>query len=54
VLIARLKLRSYNAGEAASSSPDSTASSSPDSPELVASLLEELSGLAANDVLGRE
>jgi hypothetical protein len=39
---------------AASSSPDSAASSSPDSPELVASPLEELFGLAADDVPGRE
>jgi hypothetical protein len=38
---------------AASSSPDSAASS-PDSPELVASPLEELSGLAVDDVPGRE
>jgi hypothetical protein len=39
---------------AASSSSDSAASSSPDSPELVASPLEELSDLAADDVPGRE
>jgi hypothetical protein len=41
-------------GEAASSSPDFAASASPDSSELVASSLEELSGLAAADVPGRE
>jgi hypothetical protein len=43
-----------DAGEAASSSPNSTASSSPDYSELIASPLEELSGLAADDVPGRE
>jgi hypothetical protein len=43
-----------DAGEAASSSSDSAASTPPDSSELVASLLEELSGLATDDVLGRE
>jgi hypothetical protein len=38
-----------DAGEVASSLPDSTASASPDSSELDASLLEELSSLVAND-----
>jgi hypothetical protein len=41
-------------GEAASSLPDTTASSSLDPSELVASLLEELSGLPAAAVPGRE
>jgi hypothetical protein len=37
-------------GEATSSSPDSTAFASPDSSELIASSLEELSGLVSDHV----
>jgi hypothetical protein len=43
-----------DAVEAASSLPNTTASSSLDPSELVDSLLEELSGLAAAAVPGRE
>jgi hypothetical protein len=43
-----------DAGEAASSSPDSAASASPDPSELVASSLVELLGLAAAEVPGRD